>query len=133
MIFLDAKEYVKESAKGAKESLKESVEGAKDTIKEKAEGAKDTVKEKAEGAKESAKETGSNVTEKGRGKMLFIFIINSRLKYCFPIEGLELMKESSAKPEGHHESKGILGTLRDMLTPEFAETPKCKLSLIFII
>lgn len=71
MIFLDAKEYVKESSKGAKESLKESVEGAKDSIKEKAEGAEDTVKEKAEGAKESAKETGSNVTEKGRGKMLF--------------------------------------------------------------
>nr|CAH0107054.1 unnamed protein product [Daphnia galeata] len=28
------------------------------------------------------------------------------------------MKESAEKPEGHHESKGILGTLRDMLTPE---------------
>jgi hypothetical protein len=40
-------------------------------MKEKAEGAKETVQQSAEGAKESAKETGSNVTERGRGKMLF--------------------------------------------------------------
>ena len=40
------------------------------------------------------------------------------------------MKESAEKPEGHHESKGILGTLRDMLTPETSETAKCKLRLV---
>lgn len=103
-------------------------------MKEKAEGAKETVQQSAEGAKESAKETGSNVAERGRGKMPFQYSnLDSSLNFRFLKEGVESMKESSEKPEGHHESRGILGTLRDMLTPEFAETPKGKLPLIFIL
>ena len=128
----DAKEYIKESAKGAKDSLMGSTEEAKNKIKEKAEGAKETVKQSAEGAKESAKETGANVTEKSRGNVISIFLLDSSwtIFFRFLIEGLESMKESAEKPEGHHESKGILGTLRDMLTPESSETAKCKLRLI---
>lgn len=37
------------------------------------------------------------------------------------------MKESAQQPEGQQESKGILGTIRDYLTPEFAETAKSEL------
>lgn len=54
--FLDAKEYIKDTAEGAKDSIKEKAGSAKDTIKESAEESKDYVKEK-----------GSNVSDRGRG------------------------------------------------------------------
>ena len=39
-------------------------------------------------------------------------------------EGMESMKEGAQKPESREESKGILGTIRDWVTPEFAESSK---------
>lgn len=41
---------------------------------------------------------------------------------------MESMKESARQPEGQQESKGILGTIRDYLTPEFSETEKSEFS-----
>lgn len=61
-----------------------------------------------------------------RNNNFFIWACASLIYPMNFTEGMESMKESAERPESHEESRGILGTIRDWVTPEFAETPKSK-------
>lgn len=68
-----------------------------------------------------------------------VFNSLSTLSYneIFSAEGVESARDAVKHPEAERESKGILGTIRDWVTPEHSETQKSALfftsNVLFLI